>query len=183
MIEKDEVFPSKEEESMRIHWKATLLFIVVILLSACSASLKEEQSAAKDAVGDAFEMEPKAANTENEDIQFYLPFGFEVYKETPNNIILKNGSKTYILFYNQHEGPDSKVVFEATLKQNEYDYNETFSTKDKHFGYLLINHTDNKLNELTVGAGGVKMTTQAKTNNLSAEAAKMAEIIQSVQMK
>ncbi|MBY0124139.1 hypothetical protein [Bacillus sp. S/N-304-OC-R1] len=169
---------------MKIHSKATLLlFIVVLLLSACSASLKEEQSAAKDAVGEAFKMEPKATNNENGDIQFYLPFGFEVDKETPNNIILKNGSKTYILFYNPNEGPDSKVVYKATLKQNDYDYQETFSTKNKHFGYLLVNNNEDTLNELIVGIGGVKITTQAKTKSLSAEAAKMAEIIQSVKMR
>ncbi|WNS74639.1 hypothetical protein RRV45_17235 [Bacillus sp. DTU_2020_1000418_1_SI_GHA_SEK_038] len=166
------------------HLKAALLlFIVVLLLSACSASLKEEQTAAKDAVGEAFKKDPKATNNENEDIKFYLPFGFEVDKETPNNIILKNGSKKYILFYNPHEGPDSKVIYEAALKQKEYDFKETLSTKNGHHGYLLIKSTDKKLNELIIGTGGVKITTQSKTKNLSAEAGNMAEIIQSVEMK
>ena len=162
---------------------ALLLFVVVLLLSACSASLKEEQTAAKDAVGEAFKKDPKAINTENEDIKFYLPFGFEVDKETPNNIILKNGSKTYILFYNPHEGPDSKVIYEAALKQKEYGFKETFSAKDGHHGYLLIKNADKKLNELIVGTGGVKITTQSKTKNLSTEAANMAEIVRSVKMK
>lgn len=168
---------------MRNKLKAASLLVVVLLLSACSASLTEEQTAAKDEVGESFNTDPKATNNENKDIKFYLPFGFEVNKETPNNIILKNGSKTYILFYNPHESPDSKVVYEAALKQKEYDFKETYSTKDGHFGYLLIKNADKQQNELTVGVGGVKITTQSKTKNLSAEAASMAEIIQSIKMR
>ncbi|KAB2338872.1 hypothetical protein F7731_04805 [Cytobacillus depressus] len=162
---------------------ALLLLIVVLLLSACSASLKEEQTAAKDAIGEVFQTDPKESNHENEDIAFYLPFGFEVKEDTPNNILIKNGSKTYILFYNPNEGPESKVIYEATLKQNDYEFKETNTTKDGDFSYLLINHIDNNLNELTVGIGGVKITGQVKTKSLAADAEKMAEIIQSVKMK
>jgi hypothetical protein len=112
-----------------------------------------------------------------------LPFGYEVEEESPNNIILKNGSKRYILFYNQHEGPDSKVVYDATLKQkDEYEVKETF-TKDGHNGFLLINRGKKDEHELVVGIGGVKLSTQAATRNLSSEAAAMMEIANSVQVK
>ncbi|MBU8879769.1 hypothetical protein BGM26_12300 [Bacillus sp. FJAT-29790] len=161
---------------------ALLLFFAVLLLSACSASLKEEQNAAKSAVIEAFNSTPKKTNNQNEDIEFYLPFGVEVKKETPNNIILKNGSKTYILFYNQHEGPESKVVYKATMKQNEYDLNETF-TKDGRLGFLLIKNKEKKMNEMTIGIGGVKITAQSKTKNLSSDAATMIAIVNSVKMK
>ncbi len=183
MIEKYDGVPSKEEKSMRnISKAALLLFTVVLLLSACSASLKEEQKAAKDAVNEAFKDTPKEVNNKNEDISFYLPFGVEVKEKSPNNIILKNGSKTYILFYNQHEGPESKVVYEATMKQKDYDLNETFE-KDQHFGFLLIKNTDKKMNEMTIGVGGVKITSQSKTKQLSSDAAIMSEIVNSVTMK
>lgn len=183
MIEKYDGVPSKEEKSMRsISKAALLLFTVVLLLSACSASLKEEQKAAKDAVNEAFKDTPKDVNNKNEDIAFYLPFGVEVKEKSPNNIILKNGSKTYILFYNQHEGPESKVVYEATMKQKKYDLNETFE-KNQHFGFLLIKNTDKKMNEMTIGVGGVKITSQSKTKQLSSDAAIMSEIVNSVTMK
>ncbi|MBS4191665.1 hypothetical protein KHA94_15855 [Bacillus sp. FJAT-49705] len=168
---------------MRSHYKAALLlFFAIILLSACSASLKEEQKVTMDTVNKAFNNKPKETNNENEDIKFYLPFGFEVEEESPNNIILKNGSKKYILFYNQHEGPDSKVVYDATLKQNEYDLKETYNENGK-FGFLLIKNNDKKMNEMTIGVGGVKITTNTKTKSLSTEASSMIDIVQSVKMK
>lgn len=183
MIEKEDRFPVKEEKSMRNHSKMALLFFsVLMLLTACSASIKEEQKAALDIAKETFSKEPKATNHKNQDIEFYLPFGFEVKEETPNNIILKNGSKTYILFYNQHEAPDSKVVYETTLKLGDYDLNETF-TNNGRLGYLLINHLEKDKNELIVGVGGVKITTEAKTKGMSAEAAAMIEIVNSVKMK
>lgn len=182
MIEKEDRFPVKEENSMRNHSKMTLLlFIALLLLTACSASIKEEQKAALETVKETFNKEPKAANNKNQDIEFYLPFGFEVKEETPNNIILKNGSKTYILFYNQHEAPDSKVVYETTLKLGEYDLNETFTNKER-LGYFLINHLEKDKNELIVGVGGVKITTEAKTKGLSAEATAMIDIVNSVKI-
>ncbi len=169
---------------MRNHSKMSLLlFIVLLLLTACSnSSIKEEQKAALDTVKETFTQKPKAANNKNQDIEFYLPFGFELKEETPNNIILKNGSKTYILFYNQHEAPNSKVVYETTLKLGEYDLNETFTNNDR-LGYLLINQLEKDKNELIVGVGGVKITTETKTKGLSTEAAAMIEIVNSVKMK
>ncbi|KON86700.1 hypothetical protein AF332_07765 [Sporosarcina globispora] len=162
---------------------ALLLFISFILLSACSASLEEEQTAAKNAAEEAFNQSPEETNHKFEDIEYYLPFGMEVEEESPNNVILKNGSRRYILFYNQHEGPDSKVVYDATLKQkDEYEFNETF-TKDGHNGFLLINSGKEDEHELVVGIGGVKLSTQAKTRNLSSDTAAMMEIANSVKVK
>lgn len=169
---------------MRNQMMAALLFLVaILLLSACSASLEEEQTAARDAVRKAFENQPKEPNKKSGDIEFYLPFGFEVEQESPNNIILKNGSKTYILFYNPNEELDSKVVYESALKQAKYDFEDTFSTKEGSFIYQLIKNTDKKMNELTIGAGGIKITTRSKLKNLSEDSANMADIIHSLKLK
>lgn len=184
MIEKDDRFPGKGDFSMKMKIAAALLLIIsVILLSACSASLEEEQDAAKDAAEEAFSQTPEKTNHKSDNIEYYLPFGVEVKEESPNNIILKNGSKTYILFYNPHEGPDSEVVYDATVNQKkEYDVNETY-TKDGYRGFLLINSGKKDENELIVGIGGVKISTQSKTKHLSSDAATMMEIINSVKVK
>lgn len=167
----------------RKYTAALLLFISVLLLSACSASLKEEQTDAKDAAKKAFNETPQKSNYQNDDIEYYLPFGVEVKEESPNNIILKNGSNTYILFYNPLEGPDSKVVYDATVKQNEeYDIKEIY-TKDGKRGFLLINSGKKNENELIVGIGGVKISTQSKTKYLSSDTAAMMEIVNSVKVK
>ncbi|MFE8703386.1 hypothetical protein ACFYKX_22755 [Cytobacillus sp. FJAT-54145] len=169
---------------MSKHLKAVIgLITALLLLSGCSASFDEEQDAAKLAVEEAFDEEPIKPNKDSEVINFHIPFGFEIEEETPNNVLLKNGSKNYILFYNQHEGSDSQVVYNSTVQQNEkYDVNETF-TKDKKFGYILIRKLDDDLNSLTVGIGGVKLTTEIKTRNLASEAEIMMDIVNSVKLQ
>ncbi|MFB6467630.1 hypothetical protein ACE38V_12635 [Cytobacillus sp. Hz8] len=162
---------------------ALLIIIAVFLLSACTTSFKEEQKKIISSVETAMKKKPSKSNTQNEVIQYKLPLGFEIKKETPNNIILHNGSKTYILFYNQHENSLSQVVFQSTLQhKKEYDVKQTFKEKDK-FGYLLIEKLSDKKNEMTVGIGGVKMTTEAKTDILASEATTMVDIVNSVSVK
>ncbi|WP_019154892.1 hypothetical protein [Robertmurraya massiliosenegalensis] len=166
---------------MRNHDKAILLFVMVtIWLTGCSASFEEEQADATGAVEEAFKEAPKESNHENEDIQYYLPFGFEVEEETANNIILKNGAKTYILFYNLQEDMNSEVVLNATLQQKEFDVDQRLTEGDK-LGYFLIEKTSEKDNEVIVGIGGVKLTSEVKTKNLSSEAETMMRIANSVQ--
>lgn len=166
---------------MRNHYKAVLLFVMaLILLSGCSASFKEEQDEALLAVEKAFTEKPKETNKDNKDISYYLPFGFEVEDETPNNIILKNGAKTYILFYNLHENNGSDVVLDATLQQKKYDVKEQFQEGEK-LGFFLVKKGDNKVNEVTVGIGGVKVTGEVKTNSMTTEAETMMQIVNSVQ--
>jgi hypothetical protein len=183
MIEKDDNFRSKEEKSMIKHYKVALLLVTAIfLLGACSASFDKEQKEAQLAVEEAFKEKPKETNHKNKEIKYYLPFGYEIEEETPNNIILKNGSKTYILFYNQHENEKSKVVFNATIKQNDYDVKETFE-EDGKFGFYLVKKIDDKMNEVTVGIGGVKVTGEVRTTSLETEAALMMTIANGVKLK
>lgn len=169
---------------MRSFMKAfLLLWTALILLSACSASFDEEEKEAVNVVKTAMKEKAKKTNNENDLIEYYLPFGFEVEEETENNIILKNGSKTYILFYNQIEGSASELVYRTTLEQNgQYDTDEVIKSSDA-FGYVLVKKLDEELNELTVGVGGVKVTTESKTRSLSSEADMMIEIAKSVKVK
>lgn len=154
--------------------------MLLLLLSACSVSIDEELKEARPAVEEAFNSKAKEANNENEHIQYYLPFGFEIEDEsTPNNIILKNGSKTYILFYNQQEEADSEVVYEATIKQKEYDMNELYQD-DQKFGFFLLKEIGDDRYELTVGIGGVKVTSEVKARNIKSEASTMMTIANSV---
>jgi outer membrane biogenesis lipoprotein LolB len=164
---------------LRLFKGALLLVLAVLLLSACSANVKEEQNATNDKVETAFNSAPKSAKNKNEDIHFYMPFGFEIKEEKQNNILLKNGSKTYILFYNQQEGPDSEVVYNATLNANKYDFKKKYK-KDGKLGFLLIRDLGEKKQEVTVGIGGVKMTTETKTSSMKADAETMMQIVKSV---
>ncbi|RSD27882.1 hypothetical protein EJA10_08275 [Mesobacillus subterraneus] len=166
--------------------KSKLAFALVLmgafLLSACSSSFPEQKAEIKEEVANTFKGEPEKTNNSTKDIDYYLPAGVEVEEEQPNNVLLKDGSKTYILFYNQHEKEDSKVVYESTVKQQSaWDANETFTENGK-FGYMLVK----KLKEdhgyqLIVGIGGVKLTTE--TENVKEDAEAMMKIANSVTVK
>lgn len=169
---------------MRKYINASLLCIsALLLLSACSASFDKEEKETIDIVQKALKEKSKKTNNDNEDIEYYLPFGFEVEEESPNNIILKNGSKTYILFYNQIEGSDSDVVYQSTVAQKEdLDTDKVIKADDK-YGYLLISQLENDVSELTIGVGGTKITTETKTVSLSSEADLMIDIVNSIKVK
>jgi hypothetical protein len=168
---------------MKYTIKALLMVIAITALSACGVSFEEEEVAVKDAFKTGFQEEPKKTNKENEDIQFYLPFGFEIEEQSKNNVILKNGSKKYILFYNQQEDTSSRIVYETTSQSKDaFEVNETI-TDDNRFGFLLVNHKSEKENNLIIGIGGVKLSTETKVRNLETEAKTLIQIANSVQTK
>jgi hypothetical protein len=112
-----------------------------------------------------------------------LPFGYEIEDESPNNIILKNGSKQYILFNNPQENKASDVVYKSTVAQNkDLDINKKFK-KSNQFGFLIIKKLEEDMNEMTIGIGGTKITTLIKTSSMKNEAVAMTEIIKSVENK
>lgn len=184
MIEKEVSPGSKQGGKSMKRWNKTLwlMLAVAFILCGCSASFETEQKEAQMAVEEVFKEKQKEVNKSNEFIEYYLPFGFEIEEETPNNILLKNGSKDYLLFYNQQEKANSEVVYQATVQQKKYDINETFQNDDR-FGFLLIKKLSEDLNEVTVGFGGVKLTSEVETSNLKSEATSMMTIANSVKNK
>lgn len=159
-----------------------ILIIIAIFLTACSGpSFSEESKTTIKTVRTTFQEKAKKPNKKSGNIHFYIPFGYEIDETAPNNIILKNGSKTYILFVNPQEKAASEVVYKSTVEQYEkLDVNEKF-TGSQELGFLTIKQLEDNLNEVTVGIGGVKLTSQVKTSNLDSEAKVMMQIAKSVQ--
>ncbi|MCM3767159.1 hypothetical protein [Neobacillus niacini] len=159
-----------------------ILLITAIFLAACSGpSFSEESKTTIKTVSTTFQEKAKQPNKKSGDIHFYIPFGYEIDETAPNNIILKNGSKTYILFVNPQEKAASEVVYKSTVEQYEkLEVNEKF-TGSQELGFLTIKQLEDNLNEVTVGIGGVKLTSQVKTSNLDSEAKVMMQIVKSVQ--
>jgi hypothetical protein len=158
-----------------------LVIIGIFLLSACSSSFSEDKQEANEAVKNVFEAKAVKTNNSTKDIEYHLPFGVEVKEEKPNNVLLKNNSRTYILFYNQHEKADSKIVYDSTMKQQkEWDANETYSGDGK-FGYMLVKKVKEDHYQLIVGIGGVKLTTE--TDDIQKDAETMMTIANSVNIK
>lgn len=158
-----------------------MMIITILVLGACSSSFSEDKKAANEAVAATFETKQEKTNNSTKDIKYHLPFGVEIKEESPNNILLKNGARTYILFYNQHEKADSKVIYESAVKQQKkWDANETFQKQGK-FGYMLVKKLKEDHYQLIVGIGGVKLTTE--TDNIKKDAETMMKIANSVKIK
>jgi hypothetical protein len=160
-----------------------LILLSLFLMVGCSASFEEKKDETIEVVQDKMKEKANESNKEVGDIEFHLPFGFEIEEESPNNVILKNGSKTYILFYNQNENQQSEVVYKSTLTQHEkFEINKKWREKDS-LTYLLVENLNKDMNVLIVGIGGVKLTSEVKTSSLATEAAQMMEIVNSVAVK
>jgi hypothetical protein len=159
-----------------------IIILSVILLSACgNSNFKAESKESIEVVKEALNQEAKKTNKKSGDINFYLPFGYEIEEESPNNILLKNGSKQYILFNNPQENKVSDVVYKSTIAQNkDLEINEQIKD-NKQFGYIIINKLEEDMNEMTIGIGGTKITTLIKTSSLKNEAAVMTQIVKSVE--
>jgi outer membrane lipoprotein-sorting protein len=166
--------------------KRTFKFLLILVLStfvisACSqTSFKDESKLAIKTVKTTFNNTPKKPNKKSEKLRFYLPFGYEIKDQSPYNIILKNGSKTYILFNNPNESSSSDVVYKATVAQyKKLETNKTFKEKNK-LAYLIIYKLKDDSYEMTIGIGGTKITTQTKASSLKSEAEAMMQIVNSV---
>lgn len=175
----------EEEKNLKFFKIITLFMLSTLLLSACNnASFKDQSKATVKTVKTTFNEQEKKPNQKSEKTHFYLPSGYSIKDKTTNNIILQNGADSYILFINTQEDSSSDVVYKATVDQyEELDTNEKF-TNDNKLGFLTIKQLkDNSLNELTIGVGGAKITTQAKTSNLIDVANEMMEIVNSVEIE
>ena len=160
----------------------TILFLVsfALVLAGCSASIEEEAENTISLLEETFSAEPTETNTSNDEISYYLPNSMEIESEQDNNLIIKEGKQTFILFVNQIEEKDSKVMYESIIeKVDENVLEETFED-DNRFGYTIVQGLEDNLYEVTVGIGGVKMTTEAKANSVSESAELMMEIVSSV---
>jgi hypothetical protein len=163
-----------------------LLFVLlsmVMMIAGCSASIKEEAKNTKKAVEAVFQEKPKEPNKKHEFFSYYLPIGMEVQNEFKYNILFKEGKNNYILFVNPKEKPSSKAMYESTVQSVKKPVlNETFKSNNR-LGYVIISKVDDDVFEVTVGIGGVKMTTETKARSVSESAEKMMEIVSSVSIE
>ncbi|MGG5252562.1 hypothetical protein ACQYAD_03435 [Neobacillus sp. SM06] len=169
---------------MRKPFKLVFLALILMLaLGACSSpSVKKESAEAVKEARTILAEQPRKPNQNSGGMEFYLPFGFKIVSKSPNNLILKKGSKTYILFVNPKEKALSDVMYKASGAQyKKLAANEKFTSQNK-LGYVLIAPIKDDLNELTVGIGGSKLTTETNNANLKEEARTMMRIIHSLKV-
>ncbi|MEH7226393.1 hypothetical protein V7112_21485 [Bacillus sp. JJ1566] len=154
------------------------LLMIVGLLSGCS-SVEDESKETVTSVETAFNAQPEKANSENGEVSFYLPSTMKIEKKDKNNVILQKDNQTFILFINPIEERTSDVLYKEIVAK-EFAVDKTY-TGNERYGYVKAFETKDKLYLVTVGIGGIKMTTEVKLGDMSENASEMMKIVSSVQ--
>lgn len=161
------------------HGKGLFLsfFIVIGLLAGCS-SIENETKETIAAVEETFKGKAEETNSKNEDISFYIPSTMKIEEQAENNVIISKGDQTFILFVNPVEPANSDVMYKS-IESKKFSVDKTFKDKDR-FGYVKVYEIDEKLYLVSVGIGGIKMTTEAKLSEISESAKEMMTVVSSV---
>ncbi|MCA1057399.1 hypothetical protein LCL96_00530 [Rossellomorea aquimaris] len=160
-----------------------LFFILMLILAGCSTTIDQEKEETASAVKGALDSN-ESAGEDAGNISFYLPFGAEIEKESPNNIIISKSSDTFILFTNPQEDKDSELLYKMAINDKETLVKHGTFKEDDRLGYYVIKELpDTEEYELTVGVGGTKVTTQSQVKDLADNAEMMMKMAASVKHK
>jgi len=160
-----------------------IVFLSIFLLTACNGNIEKNQEEAIARAQNVFFAGKTEPNHEMDALSLYLPFGMEIDATNPYNILLTKGDHSYILFINPHESLDSQVIYETTIQAaQDLRIQEQFTDEGK-FGFIIIQDVDRDRYSLTVGIGGIKITTETDANNLPKEAEMMMKIVSSITLK
>ncbi|CAG9622131.1 hypothetical protein [Sutcliffiella rhizosphaerae] len=164
----------------------SFIFVSLFLLTGCSVSLEDASENAKGTFDEVLKSEKKEVNAEASTFHYYLPPQFEVDTEDDNNIIFAYKDEPYILFVNLFEEQDSKVLYDSIKSSYPQTHLDHTLLEDGRLGYLLIapvSGEEEGMHEVTVGIGGVRMTTVTETSNIENSTKNMMEIVSSVTIK
>lgn len=156
-----------------------MIFSIILFLSACSVTAGDMKQLATDAIQESLDKKVKPTNEKTINGSVFVPFLMSIEEVSPNNIILKQGSQTYILFYNAHEKEDSKELYNTVVEGSDSLLVSESFEQDGKFIYLVVQEQNTENVVLTVGIGGKKMTTETTVKNVSADIETMLEILRS----
>ncbi|MCA1065996.1 hypothetical protein QTG56_10435 [Rossellomorea sp. AcN35-11] len=160
-----------------------IFFILVLILAGCNTTIDKEKEQTAKVVENTLSSNEEAKE-EAGNIQFHLPFGAKIEKESPNNIIISKSSDTFILFTNPQEDKDSELLYKMAISDDENLLKHGSFNEDDRLGYYAIKKLpDTEKYELMVGVGGTKVTTQAELKDLADHAEMMMKMATSVKHK
>ncbi|MDN4606985.1 hypothetical protein [Sporosarcina highlanderae] len=164
-------------------WKFLFLTLLSItVLSACGKTLEEQAADGIAAAKTAFELNDKVVNDEVEDISLYKPAGFTISKSSNGqNIIMKKGDETFLLFINPNEKKDSRLFYDLMERNDQSVHFEKVFTDDGYFSFASVLKKGEDQVELITSVGGIKMTTITKKKNIESNMAHMMEIVRSIE--
>lgn len=160
--------------------------IRILCVAACvttGCSYEDHSNKAKEAAETVFLDASLKPDYQTETIKLYLPEDFIVAEESENNFILEKSGNPYILFVNPHENRKSRTLYTTVKQLNDKDIELANFEDQESFGFIAIRDLDEKKYEVSVGVGGVKLTTETSEKKLSDEAAQMMTIVDSITQK
>jgi hypothetical protein len=173
--------PVKEDPMKK---KYMAMIILVLIISGCNnMTLDEHLENVEKIVSDSLDNPNGKTDEETERFKFHLPFGADIIEKKANNVIIEKGNNTFILFNNPNEEYNSKTLYKSSIKDQTGIIKEKTFEQNNRFGYFIVREIKNDKYELTVGIGGIKMTTKSDKNDLSDAAEFMMDVISSVKYK
>ena len=159
--------------------------LTAILLAGCGKPIEDQLDSSFAASEQAFSAEAKEPNKKIDDIEFFLPEGYEAEKgEVENNYLLNHNGDLYVLFVNLLEDRTSKLAYDRLMADHKDDIVEVKTFEEEGiFGYTAILEKKDDMYELVTAIGGVKLTTISAAKELEEQLASMMQITKSVQFK
>ena len=163
-------------------WKFLFLaFLSITVLSACGKTFDEQASEAIAAAKEAFQLQDQQVNDEIHGVSLYKPAGFTIAeKSDAQNIVMKKGDDSFLLFINPNEQKDSRLFYDLLMTTEDERFEEVF-TDDGYFGFASVTKQGEDKAELIASVGGVKMTTITKIKDIEANLSKMMQIVRSIE--
>lgn len=158
--------------------------ILLFTLTGCGKTVEEQIDTGVASAQTVFEENPQQPNKTIGKIQLFVPSGYEVKEsEDLNNLIIKQGNSSYILFVNYHEKEDSNLHYELLKKDpSKKIIKEETVELDGAFGFSAVLEYDKEQFELIVSSGGVKMSTISEDKNIDQKLVDMMTIVRSVKI-
>lgn len=164
-------------------WKLLFLLSIAIgVLAACGKNVDEMADDGLLAAKEAFQLHDKQRNDEIQGVSLYKPTGFTIEESSDaQNIVMKKGDETFILFINPNETRQSRLFYDLLDTSEENERFEAIFTDEGYFGFASIVQLAEDQVELIASVGGVKMTTISKLKDIETNMARMMEIVRSIE--
>ncbi|TAA69771.1 hypothetical protein [Planococcus salinarum] len=155
----------------------------MILLAGCTGTPEERLAEGLSETRTVFEEEPPETNETAGETELYLPGGYDIEEPTDeNNVIITQGSDSFVLFINPNEAPDSKFFYDLQKANEEQEWaaDETFEQNGR-FGFSTLRAIADDRFEVVVSAGGVKMTTISEQSDVPENMEWMMKTVRSIE--
>lgn len=161
--------------------RCLLFLLLAAFLSGCTLSQEDMTEQTIKNVKEVFSGNPPKADQKAGSYRFYLPETYKIDAVRKYNILLLENSQRTILFINQNEKPSSTVAYETIKRQYKHRVLDVQMKDKNRFGYAAADKLKNNRYEITVGIGGIKLTTEADASKIPDSAKKMMMIAASLQ--